>query len=90
MSKPNEGATPPTWKLMLVKWLGLFPPLLAVAYALQWLGVEPLWWKLILETAVLVPLLNYVIAPLVDGLFSEWLYAGIDEEQQKKGIHIGS
>ena len=74
---------------MLVKWLGLFPPLLAIAYGLKWLGVEPLWWKLILETAILVPLLNYVIAPVMDGLFSEWLYRGVDEEQQHKGINIG-
>ena len=89
MGRPSVGAAPPTWKLMLVKWLGLFPPLLAVAYGLQALEVEPLWWKLVLETAVIVPLLNYVIAPLMDSLFSEWLYAGVDEEQQRKKIDIG-
>ena len=90
MGKPSEGAAPPTWKLMLVKWLGLFPPLLLVAYALQALKVEPLWWKLILETAVIVPLLNYVIAPLMDSLFSAWLYEGVDEAQQHKKIDIGN
>ena len=90
MGKPSEGAAPPTWKLMLVKWLGLFPPLLGVAYGLQALGVEPLWWKLVLETAVIVPLLNFVIAPFMDSLFSRWLYAGVDEEQQRKKIDIGN
>ncbi|MGB3801559.1 MAG: hypothetical protein WA952_17205 [Lewinella sp.] len=89
MGRPSEGATPPTWKMMLVKWLGLFPALLVVAYFLQWLEVKPLWWKLILETAVLVPLLNYVITPVVDSVFSEWLYTDIDEDQQHKGIDIG-
>ena len=75
---------------MLVKWLGLFPVLLVIAYALQWLKVEPLWFKLICETAILVPLLNYVISPLMDSLFSEWLYKGVDEEQQHKPVDIGS
>ncbi|CAH1002026.1 hypothetical protein LEM8419_02941 [Neolewinella maritima] len=75
---------------MLVKWLGLMPALLVIAYTLKWLKVEPLWFKLICETAILVPLLNYVITPLVDSLFSEWLYKGIDAEQQKKSVDIGA
>ena len=90
MGNPKDGPSPPTWKLMLVKWLGLFPVLLVVAYALQWLKIEPLWWKLILETAILVPLLNYVITPLMDYLFSEWLYKGISEEKQHQSLKIGS
>ena len=75
---------------MLVKWLGLFPVLLVVAYALKWLKVEPLWFKLILETAILVPLLNYVITPMMDSLFSEWLYEGVDEDAQHQSVNIGS
>lgn len=89
MGNPNAGAAPPTWKLMLVKWMGLFPPLLLVAYLLQYLEVEPLWWKLVLETSIIVPLLNYVIAPLMDSVFSRWLYAGVDKEQQRKKIELG-
>ena len=89
MGKPNAGKAPPTWKLMMVKWLGLFPPLVLISSVLKWLNVEPLILKLFLETLLLVPLLNYVIAPLADSLFSEWLYKGIDEEQQNKSINIG-
>lgn len=74
---------------MLVKWLGLFPVLLLIAYALKYLNVEPLWWKLLLETAILVPLLNYAITPLMDSLFSEWLYKGIDDDAQKQSVNIG-
>lgn len=90
MGNPSEGAAPPTWKLMLVKWLGLFPVLLILAYSLQWLKVEPLWLKLLAETAILVPLLNYVITPVMDSLFSGWLYKGVDEEQRHKQVDIGS
>ncbi len=90
MGNPKRGAAPPTWKLMLVKWLGLFPVLLTIAYTLQWLKVEPLWFKLLCETAILVPLLNYVITPVMDSLFSEWLYKGIDQDAQQQSIDIGA
>lgn len=86
MADPKRGIPPPTWKLMLVKWLGLFPVLLLLAYTLQWFGVEPLWFKLLLETAVLVPLLNYVITPMMDDLFSDWLYRGIDTDRESANI----
>lgn len=75
---------------MLVKWLGLFPILLILAYGLKWLKVEPLWLKLLCETAILVPLLNYVITPWMDSLFSSWLYEGVDEDAQQQSVNIGS
>ena len=79
MGDPKEGASPPTWKLMLVKWMGLFPALLTVAYAVKWLPVDPpLWLRLLIETAILVPLLNYVVTPFMDDLFEGWLYAGVE------------
>jgi antibiotic biosynthesis monooxygenase (ABM) superfamily enzyme len=87
MGDPKEGPSPPTWKLMLVKWMGLFPILLALAYTLQWLVPGwPLWLRLLAETAVLVPLLNYVITPLMDSLFSDWLYKGIEGERESSNI----
>ena len=79
MGDPKRGVSPPTWKLMLVKWLGLFPVLLAVAYAIELAPIDPpIPLKLLMETAVVVPLLNYVITPLMDDLFGPWLYAGVD------------
>lgn len=73
---------------MLVKWLGLLPALFAVAYAIQWLPVDPpLWGKLLLETTVLVPLLNYVISPAMKWLFEGWLYK--DVEGNRGGVRIG-
>ena len=75
---------------MLVKWLGLYPILVLLSYAFKWGNVEPLWFKLICTTAILVPLLNYLITPLMDSLFSEWLYKGISEDEQHKSVDIGS
>ena len=83
MGDPKAGASPPTWKLMLVKWLGLFPVILAISYVIEWLPVDPaLWLKLLVTTAITVPLLNYVITPWMDDTFSDWLYAGVEGERR--------
>ena len=80
MADPKEGKSPPTWKLAIVKWLGLFPCLLVVAFTIEFLPINPpLPLKLLLETIVLVPLLNYVVAPVMDDLFEDWLYDGISD-----------
>ncbi len=72
---------------MLVKWLGLFPPLLGLAYGISWLPIDPpIWGKLLMETAILVPLLNYVITPAMDSLFSDWLYADVDGDRKSSSV----
>ena len=87
MELPDMPGTPPTWKLMLVKWLGLMPVLFAVAYALDALpGELPLWGTLIIETSIVVPVLNYGITPLMDHLFADWLYAGVDGDRRSSDI----
>ena len=72
---------------MVAKWLVLLPALMLVAYTIKWSAWEPvLWVKLIAETVVLIPLMHYVITPVIDRALSGWLYAGIDEEQQHKRL----
>ena len=72
---------------MLVKWMGLLPALFLVAYAIQWLPIDPpLWGTLLIETTVLVPLLNYGISPLVKWLFEDWLYDGVEGEREDVGV----
>ena len=67
---------------MIAKWCGLFPVLLVLSYTIQWLPIDPpLWLKLMIETMITVPLLHYVITPLLDDLLEDWLYAGIDPER---------
>ena len=97
MSDPKQGPAPSTWRLMLVKWLGIFPPLLVISYGLTllsqqllpsaWPLVKPdgtlvLWFKLLLETLILVPLLNLVITPWLDDVFENFLYS--DRQQERK------
>lgn len=82
MSDSSNDRSPPTWKVMILKWLALFPVLLVLSYLIEWLPVDPaLWLKLMIETMITVPLLNYVITPWIDRTFENWLYAGIDPER---------
>ena len=93
MGDPKEGPSPPQWKLAAVKWLGLFGPLLGLAYGFDYLsrnflatswwfvkedGTLVMWVKLFCETLILVPLLNFVITPLMDSAFHGWLYRGVE------------
>ena len=72
---------------MLVKWMGLLPALFLVAYTLKWLPIDPpLWGTLLIETTILVPLLNYGISPLVKWLFEDWLYDGVEGEREDVGV----
>ena len=86
MGNPSEGPTPPTWKLMVVRWFGLLPAIMIVSYAFKWAPIDPpLWLKLILETLIIVPFMHYILTPIVDEVFSDWLYKGIDRDQRDKG-----
>jgi len=84
MSQANKTASPPKWKEIIVKWLGLFPVILVISYTTKWLGIEPLWVKLLVETIILVPLLTYAIVPIMKSLFSDWLYAGLDVPEEER------
>ena len=85
---------------MLVKWLGIFPPLLAISYGLtllsgrffspDWPLVKPdgalvLWFKLLIETLILVPLLNLVITPWFDDVFAGFLYSKEQRAERQGG-----
>ena len=86
MGDPKEGPSPPTWKLMIAKYCGLLPALMIVSYTIDLAPIDPpLWLKLIMETMIVIPLMHYVITPLMDNLFAEWLYEGVDDTRSSKG-----
>jgi antibiotic biosynthesis monooxygenase (ABM) superfamily enzyme len=74
---PGEGAMvpPPRWKMALVTLIGIYPPVV-VLLALVVPRVEA--WPLLARAAViplvLVPLLTYIIMPLLSRLLRDWLY----------------
>ena len=102
MADPAEGPRPPGWKLCLVQWLGVYPPLVALVYGIDavtkrfvptdWpamtdAGTLWTWVKLLCTTAILVPSMHYAITPLMDSLFERWLYT--DEELERMRNHPG-
>ena len=101
MSDPKKGPSPPTWKLMIVQWLGLFPPLLVLSYGFDFIskqflpeswpiinsqGTIILWLKLILESILVTLLLNLVLTSWLDDVFEGFLYT----EEQRAQMHSES
>jgi antibiotic biosynthesis monooxygenase (ABM) superfamily enzyme len=67
-------ARPPRYKLALITWLGVYP-FLTVTLALLGPMMEtwPLPLRTLLVTLLLVPLLVYIVFPLLNRAFRGWL-----------------
>lgn len=50
-------------RIMLGVWLGVYPAVVVIAYAMEPLS-WPLWLSTLCSTAVTVPLISYVVVPL--------------------------
>jgi antibiotic biosynthesis monooxygenase (ABM) superfamily enzyme len=74
-----SGASPPKWKTTLMSWGAIFPLVLAGSYTMKTLHfAAPMVVQVFLLTAVVVPLVSYLIAPWLGRLLHRWLYAGFD------------
>lgn len=74
---PGEGAMvpPPRWKMALVTLIGIYPPVVALlALVVPRVEAWPLLARAAVIPLVLVPLLTYVIMPLLSRLLRLWLY----------------
>ncbi|MGX9416500.1 antibiotic biosynthesis monooxygenase [Vibrio sp. RC27] len=71
----NGLKNPPTWKMALVTWFGVWPCVYAAAKILGPLhqGVVPSWVGFGIETFVVIGLLTWVIMPKLGKLFDPWL-----------------
>lgn len=73
-SKSVEVA-PSHYKMALVTWLALFPLITSIFVVFgPLLSQLPILLRMLILTAVMVTLMNYVIMPRVTRLFSFWLY----------------
>ena len=66
---------PPKWKFAIVVWLAIYPTITLVSFLIgdtikNWL--LPL--KTLLMTGILVPLMVFVLLPLLRKLLGDWLY----------------
>jgi antibiotic biosynthesis monooxygenase (ABM) superfamily enzyme len=71
---PARSATPPRWKTAVVIWLAIYP---SITFLLWLAGPTIASWALPLRTlaltAVLVPLMVFLVLPAVQRLLAPWL-----------------
>jgi antibiotic biosynthesis monooxygenase (ABM) superfamily enzyme len=75
---PAERAVPPRWKQAVSIWLGFFPVNLVFSLLMTavpgWDGV-PLFWRVLITTLVLTPIMTFWVLPAVTRLIRPWLHA---------------
>ena len=64
----------PKWKMAILIWLAIYPALNLVSILIGGLLVDlPLWQRTFVMTIILVPLMVYVLLPLLTRAFASWL-----------------
>jgi len=67
---------PPRYKMVVVTGLAIFPLITLLSYAIAAVAGElPTVVHTFISTAMLVPLMTYVVMPRMTRLFQRWLYA---------------
>ncbi len=71
-------APPPRYKMAITAFLAIFPLVIAVAYGLGWALVPlPLPVQILIQSAILTPLMTWLSMPLLTRLLWSWLYPGV-------------
>ncbi len=74
MSAPTPHRPPPKWKTAILIWLAIYPALtLLVALFGEYLILLPLALRTLVMTAILVPLMVFVLLPQLQRVFAGWL-----------------
>lgn len=73
-ASPNRQApAPPTWKMALLNFIGLYPLILFVPKGFDALvGTTPLWLST-LVTLSLIIIMTWLVTPFLTRVFSNWL-----------------
>ncbi|MGE8611015.1 antibiotic biosynthesis monooxygenase [Achromobacter veterisilvae] len=70
-------SAPPRWKQAVSIWLAYFPVLLAFSvFASDHLNVLPVFWRVLVTSVALTPIMVFVCIPLVSRMLQRWLRAG--------------
>ncbi len=66
---------PPRWKSALLVWIAIYPSISILLYfAGPWLATLPLLFRTLILTAILVPLLVFVLLPFLHRAFRSWVH----------------
>ncbi|OZI46616.1 antibiotic biosynthesis monooxygenase [Bordetella genomosp. 5] len=73
---PQKSA-PPRWKQAISIWIAYFPMLLLFSFLLnEQLSAMPLFWRVLVTTASMTPILSFVCIPVITRLLHFWLHPG--------------
>jgi antibiotic biosynthesis monooxygenase (ABM) superfamily enzyme len=65
---------PPRYKLAVINWLAIFPLITLILWLSRPLMAGfPLWTTTLVVTLVLVPLMTFLVMPLMLRIFARWL-----------------
>lgn len=71
-------SAPPRWKQAFSIWLAYFPMLLMFCVLLdEQLSALPIFWRVLVTTACMTPVLSYICIPLVTRLLRGWLQPAV-------------
>ena len=74
--KEETSPVPPRWKRAVSVWLFLYPVALCINMGILILFPSaPVFARVMMTSLVQVPLMIYAVVPLVNRVFSRWLYA---------------
>lgn len=66
---------PPKWKFAIMVWLAIYPTITLVSFLIgDIIKSWPLPFKTLLMTGILVPLMVFVLLPLLRKLLGKWLH----------------
>jgi antibiotic biosynthesis monooxygenase (ABM) superfamily enzyme len=65
----------PKWKFAIIVWLAIYPTITLVSFLIgDIIKSWPLPFKTLLMTGILVPLMVFVLLPLLRKLLGDWLH----------------
>lgn len=66
---------PPKWKFALMVWIAIYPSITLVSYLIgDLLKNLPLAIRTLIMTGILVPLMVFILLPLLSKILKNWLY----------------
>jgi antibiotic biosynthesis monooxygenase (ABM) superfamily enzyme len=73
-SAPN----PRRGRMTVVTWIGIFPLVYGYGQVVSWITPPdtPIWLRIAVITALVVPTMSYLVGPQLTRLFKKWLYPG--------------
>ena len=70
-----EEAAPPKWKMAIITSFVIYPLLFLMPALLALvIGDAPKWFASLLNVAVTIPLMTWILVPAVTKLLADWLY----------------